>query len=101
MFASSIGTSRHTDLLTLSVYDAADHAIIAPSPTRRSSDLSGGTSAGTFGTVTASATAGTYTAIFTGTTAGTVSTLTATVSGVILTTKPNIGIAHVCITGTH
>src|SRR5207245_627729 len=61
--------------------------------------LSSGTSAGTVGTVTASATAGTYTAIFTGTTAGTVSTLTTTVSGVILTTKPTIQVIATTISG--
>src|SRR5207237_3724387 len=51
---------------------------------------SGGTSAGTFGAVTETATKGTYTTAFTGTTIGTVSTLTITVSGVALTSKPTV-----------
>ena len=52
--------------------------------------LAGGTSAGTFGAVAATTTPGMYTATFTGTTAGTASTLTATVSGVALATKPAV-----------
>ncbi|HEY2911635.1 MAG TPA: FG-GAP repeat protein, partial [Gemmataceae bacterium] len=50
----------------------------------------GGGSTGSFGTVTETATPGTYTTNFTGNLAGTASTLTAKVNGVSLTAQPTV-----------
>ena len=89
-FASPTVASGSTDLVTIVVKDAAGNAISGLASSAFSFALAGGTSAGTFGSVSATTTPGTYTAIFTGTTAGTASTLTATVSGVTLNTKPTV-----------
>jgi hypothetical protein len=89
-FASPTVVSGATDLLTIVVEDTTGKAVSSLASSAFSFKLSGGTSAGTFGTVTATATPGTYTASFTGTTAGTASTLTATVNGVTLTNLPTV-----------
>ena len=84
-----------TDLLTIVVKDTTGNAVSGLASSAFSFSPAGGTSAGTFGTVTATATPGTYTATFTGTTAGTASTLTATVSGVTLNTNPAVQVVAV------
>jgi len=89
-FANSSMASGNTDTVTISLEDGAGNAVSGLAGGAFHFSLSGGTSAGTFGNVTQTTTKGTYTAIFTATTAGTVSPLTATVNGVILTTKPTI-----------
>jgi hypothetical protein len=89
-FASSSVASGNTDLLTLVVKDTTGKAVTGLSNSAFAFSLSGGTSAGTFGTVTATATAGTYTAPFTGTTAGTASNLSVTITGVTLNVQPSI-----------
>jgi hypothetical protein len=94
-FASSTVASGGTDLLTIIVKDAGGNAVSGLGSSAFGFALSGGTSAGTFGAVTETATRGTYTATFTGTAAGTASTLTVIVSGVALTTRP-----AVTVTGT-
>src|SRR5262249_3555524 len=89
-FATSMVTSGLTDLLTLVVKDGSGNAVTGLTSSAFGFSLSGGTSAGTFGTVTETATKGTYTTTFTASTVGTPNILTATVSGVILNTKPTI-----------
>jgi hypothetical protein len=89
-FASPTVTSGNTDLLTILVKDTAGNAVGGLGSGAFGLSLSGGTSAGTFSAVTATATPGTYTATFTGTTAGTASTLTVTVAGVTLAAHPTV-----------
>jgi hypothetical protein len=89
-FAGPTVISGNTDLLTLVIKDAAGNAISGLAGSAFGLSLSGGASAGTFGAVTATATPGTYTAVFTGSTAGTASTLTVTISGVTLTAQPTV-----------
>jgi hypothetical protein len=89
-FASSTIAPGGTDTVTITVADANGNAITGLGNSAFSFALSGGTSQGTFGTVTETSTKGTYSVTFTGTTAGTVSTLTTTVNGVILNSKPTV-----------
>jgi adhesin/invasin len=99
-FASTTVASGKTDLVTIVVKHANGNAITGLAGSAFSLRLSGGTSAGTFGSVTETATKGTYTALFTGTTAGTASTLTATVGGVIPSTKPTVQVTAGAVSGT-
>jgi hypothetical protein len=99
-FATPSVVSGSTDAVTITVQDAAGQAVSGLPNSAFGFSLSGGISAGTFGTVTATTTPGTYTATFTGTTAGTASTLTATVSGVTLTTKPTITVTPGAVSGS-
>ena len=92
-FASSIVTAGVTDTLTIAVEDSSGNPIGGLASSAFQFNLAGGTSAGTFGTVTQTATPGTYTATFSATTAGTASTLTATVNGVALAARPTITVA--------
>jgi hypothetical protein len=89
-FATATVTSGSTDTLTIVVEDAAGNAVSGLASSAFMFALSGGTSTGTFGAVTETATKGTYTATCTGNTAGTASTVSATVSGVTLTSKPTV-----------
>jgi adhesin/invasin len=99
-FTSSSEASGTTDLVTIVVDDAAGNAIAGLASSAFSFGLAGGTSTGTFGTVTQSSTPGTYTALFTGATAGTASTLTLQVSGVQLTAQPKVTVTPGAISGT-
>ncbi|HXD86175.1 MAG TPA: invasin domain 3-containing protein, partial [Urbifossiella sp.] len=89
-FASSTDVSGSADLTTIVVKDAAGNAITGLANAAFSFTLAGGSTTGSFGTVTETSTPGTYTAQFTGSLAGTASTLTAKVNGVSLTTKPTV-----------
>jgi hypothetical protein len=89
-FASSTVNSGSTDALTIVVEDANGNPVTGLSSSAFSFVLSGGTSAGTFGTVAATTTKGTYKVVFTGTTVGTASTLTVMVNGVTLSVQPSI-----------
>jgi Hypothetical glycosyl hydrolase family 15/Invasin, domain 3 len=100
-FASPTVASGSTDVLTLVVEDAAGNAVTGLSGSAFALSLAGGTSTGTFSAVTATATKGTYTVTFTATTAGTADTLTATVSSVVLTTKPTIQVRAGGVNGTN
>jgi hypothetical protein len=91
-FATPTVASGGTDTVTVVVKDAAGNAVPGLTSGAFGFSLSGGTSTGSFGAVTESATPGTYTATFTGITAGTASTLTVTVSGIILNPMPTITI---------
>jgi hypothetical protein len=84
--------SGNTDTLTIVVKDTMGNAVTGLASGAFGLSLSGG-SGGTVGAVTATATPGTYTALFTGTTAGTASTLTVTVSGDTLTSQPTVTVA--------
>jgi adhesin/invasin len=87
-FARPTDTSGQTDQVTIVLKDANGNAVTGISGLAFQLALSGGTSAGTFGPVSETATKGTYTALFTGTTAGTNSAVTTTVAGVTLAGKP-------------
>ncbi len=91
-FATLSVASGNTDALTIVVKDTSGNAVTGLASSAFTFSLSGGTSAGTFGPVSATATPGTYTTAFTGTTAGTASTLTITVNGVTLSTKPSVSV---------
>ena len=93
--ATSTITAGLTDTLTIVVKDTTSSAVTGLPNVAFGFSLSGGSSAGTFGTVTETATKGTYTVAFTGTTAGTASTLTTTVAGVTLTTQPAVTVTSV------
>jgi hypothetical protein len=99
-FASSSVVSGKTDLITIVVKDTSGNAVSGLASSAFSFSLSGGTSAGTFGTVTETSTKGTYTVLFTGTTAGTISTLTTTVSGVTLASKPGVQVTPGAVSAT-
>jgi hypothetical protein len=89
-FATPAVASGSTDVLTIAVKDTTGAAVSGLTNGAFNLTLSGGTSAGTFGAVTETATAGTYTATFTATSAGTASTVTVNVAGVNLTTQPTV-----------
>jgi hypothetical protein len=96
-FANPTVSSGNTDTATLVVEDTAGNPVSGLSNSAFTLALSGGSSAGTFGPVSATATPGTYTATFTATTAGTVSTLTTTVNGVVLNSQPTVTVAAAVI----
>ena len=85
-FANPTDVSGSTDLTTIVVEDAAGNAITGLANAAFTLTLAGGGSTGSFGTVTETATPGTYTTNFTGNLAGAAATLTAKVNGVSLTT---------------
>jgi hypothetical protein len=76
------------------VKDAAGNAVSGLANSAFGFNLSGGGSADNFGTVTETATKGTYTVTvtFTGTTSGTASSVTATINGVAVAAQPAIKI---------
>jgi hypothetical protein len=80
--ATASVTQGATDLLTIVVKDAAGNPVSGLASSAFGFNLAGGTSAGTIGTVTESATKGTYTATFTATIAGTADALTVSVNNV-------------------
>ena len=88
-----------TDVVTIAVSDSDGNPITGLASSAFSFALSGGRSAGTFGTVSAAATPGTYTVIFTGTRVGTASKLTTKVSGVTLDTKPTVRVVADKVSG--
>jgi len=100
-FASSTVVSGSTDTVTIVVKDTTGAAVSGLSSSAFSFNLTGGGSSGTFGTVTETATPGTYGATFTGTTAGSVSSLSVTVNGIILNTKPTITVSVGAISGAN
>jgi hypothetical protein len=89
-FATPTVAVGSTDTITITVKDKNGNAISGLAGSAFSFALAGGTSAGKFGGVSATSTAGTYTVVFTGTTAGTASTLTAKVNGIALAAKPTV-----------
>jgi hypothetical protein len=89
-FGSPTVSSGNGDLVTLVVEDTSRAAVPGLASAAFTFSLSGGTSAGTFGPVTETATPGTYTTTFTGTHAGTASALTATITGVTLGGRPTV-----------
>jgi hypothetical protein len=88
-FATSSVMSGNTDILTIYGKDSTGSPISGLASSAFGFTLSGGSN-GTFGPVTATAMPGTYTTTFTGTMSGMASSLTTTVSGVALVTKPMI-----------
>jgi hypothetical protein len=98
--ASATTVSGTPDTLTIVVKDTTGAAVSGLPSGAFGFSLSGGTSAGSVGTVTETATRGTYTAAFTGTTAGTASTLTVTVSGVALTATSAVTVTAGAVNST-
>jgi hypothetical protein len=92
-FASPTVASGSTDLLTIVVEDTTGKPVTGLANSAFALALSGGTSGGTFGAVSETATPGTYTSTFTATTAGTASTLATTVSGVTLNARPTVTVS--------
>src|SRR6185312_4276886 len=89
-FASATDVSGATDLVTIVVKDAGNNAVTGLANAAFTLTLAGGGSTGSFGTVTETATPGTYTTQFTGSLAGSASTLTAKVNSVTLTSQPTV-----------
>jgi hypothetical protein len=89
-FALSTVASGQTDQLTISVADANGNPVSGLAASAFSLNLSGGKSTGSFSSVTATSTPGTYSTTFTGLVAGTGSTLTLKVNGITLVTKPTV-----------
>jgi hypothetical protein len=88
--ASPTVTFGESDTLTIAVKDSAGNAIGGLPSSAFQLDLSGGTSAGTFGPVTETSEPGTYTVTFTGTAEGSTSSLFATIDGLKLLEKAMI-----------
>jgi hypothetical protein len=99
-FAAGTVASGSPDVVTIAVKDSVGGPVGGLPGSNFVLTLAGGGSAGTFGTVTETATAGTYTATFTGTTAGTASSLTVVVSGVTLTANPTVQVVPGPVSGT-
>lgn len=99
-FASSTNTSGTTDAVTIVVEDAGGNAITGLANSAFAFSLGSGTSTGTFGTVSATSTPGTYTTTFTGVTAGTASTLTLKVNSVQLSSQPQVTVTAGSVSGT-
>ncbi len=89
-FATPSVKTGNTDTLTITVKDANGNAITGLGDSDFFLGLFGGTSSGSFGTVTETQTPGTYTVVFTGEFAGTATTLSIRVDGVLLVTKPKV-----------
>jgi hypothetical protein len=89
-FATSSVAVGGTDVVTISVNDAAGNTISRLKNSDFALSLSGGTSKGTFGPVKLSSVPGVYTAIFSGGTVGTASDLIVQVDGLSLSTQPSI-----------
>src|SRR5262249_14290453 len=98
-FATATATSGLADTVTIAVKDSAGNAITGLSNAAFSFTLGGGTSTGSFGAVTESATKGIYTAAFTGAKAGTPCTLTTKASGVTLAATPTVTVAAGAVSG--
>ena len=81
-----------TDPLTIVLKDAAGNRITGLAGTAFSLTLAGGTSTGTLGAVSETATPGTYSATFTAVTPGTANTLTAVVNGITLGGHPTLAV---------
>jgi Domain of unknown function (DUF4214)/IPT/TIG domain/SdrD B-like domain/Invasin, domain 3 len=98
-FLSSLVPAGSPDTLSILVEDTAGNAVSGLSNSNFGLSLSGGTSAGTLGTVTETPTPGVYTVTFTGTTVGTASTLTTVINGVTLTARPTVQVTAQGISG--
>ncbi len=99
-FALPTNVSGTTDLLTITVKDAAGNVIPGLASSAFTFSLAGGASTGTFGSVTPTSTSGIYSTTFTGALDGTPSTLTTTINSVALTTKPTITVTAGAINGS-
>ncbi len=100
-FASPTDMTGTSDLVTFVIKDTNDNAVSGLPGSAFNPALSGGTSAGSFGTVTETSTPGTYSATFTGSTVGTPSTLTVTVTGVQLDSQPTVQVAADQVSGSN
>jgi hypothetical protein len=93
--AKATVASGTTDAVTIVVMDPARNAIAGLPGSAFAFTLVGGTSTGTFGTVTETSTPGTYTVLLTGARAGTASTLSVKINGTLLLTQPKVTVKAV------
>jgi hypothetical protein len=98
-FAAATDISGAGDTVAIVVKDGAGNAITGLANSAFAFNLAGGTSTGTFGTVSETTTPGTYTTTFTGVVAGTSSTLTLAVSNVSLSDKPTVQVESGAVSG--
>ena len=98
-FANPTDVSGSTDLVTIIVKDTGNNAVTGLANAAFALTLAGG-STGSFGTVTETATPGTYTTNFTGNLAGAAATLTTKVNSVSLTTKPTVQVTAGSVSGS-
>jgi hypothetical protein len=91
-FAAPTVAAGSTNQITIVVQDTTGAAFPGLASGAFNLSLSAGTSAGSFGAVTETATPGTYTATFTGSTAGTPSTLTVSILGSALDSRPAVSV---------
>jgi adhesin/invasin len=97
--ASSIVTSGKTDLISFVVKDAAGNPIGGLSNEDFEFALSGGESAGTFGSITESDLPGHYAVDFTGTSAGAASILRVAIDYVLIDTEPKLTVKAGSVSG--
>jgi hypothetical protein len=90
VFARPTIVVGQTDTVTLVLKDAAGNAVTGLDAEDFVPSLVGGTSNGTFGTLTATSKPGIYTVIFTATSPGTASQLEAEIAGVLIKTKAKL-----------
>ena len=98
-FATPTVASGSTVVITIAVKNNNRNPITGLASSAFSFALAGGKSAGKFGSVSATTTPGTYTAVFTGTMAGTSSRLTTKVRGVRLNTEPAVHVVADAVSG--
>ncbi len=98
-FATPTVASGSTVVITIDVMNNERNPITGLASSAFRFGLAGGKSAGKFGSVSATTTPGTYTAVFTGTMAGTASRLTTKVRGVRLDTEPAVHVVADAVSG--
>jgi hypothetical protein len=104
--SSSVSLAAPTDVsetgddVTITVKDAFGNPISGLSSSNFSFRLQGGKSTGTFGAVTPTSTAGTYSATFTGALAGTADNLVVSVNGVTLAAEPKVQVEPNVVSGS-
>lgn len=99
-FASSSVATGNTDKVTVLVEDASGNPISGLANSAFVFSLTGGTSTGTFSSVTATTTPGTYIATFTGALAGTPSTLVLKVNSIAIAATPTVRVTPGVVNGS-
>lgn len=99
-FAGPTVHSGLSDTTTIVLKDPQGYAIAGLPSSDFSFSFVGGTSTGSFGTVTQTSTPGTYTANFTGVIAGTAKTLVLRVNGVAIATHPTVAVTPGAVSAT-
>jgi hypothetical protein len=100
-FAKPTVPSGTIDTATITLQNAQGFPISGLPSSAFSFALSGGTSTGSFGAVTETATPGTYTANFTGIVAGTVQSLLLKVDGILVASHPSVQVKPGAVSATN